>query len=94
MSHTIYQSLPFLLLVWRLGKVLLHEVTRSWLFGLCVTALAVGLVTIVLDLVISNYDDYEDAFEWILALLVHLYFLVTVVTWKNTGFKVRYATSH
>ena len=52
------------------------------------TTLSIGVTTLVLDAVIDNYDDYEDAFEWILALLVHLYFLVIVVTWK--GFRVRY----
>lgn len=81
-----------LLVLWRLGRVRAHEPTRSWLYLLCATALVIGVTTIVLDVTISNYDDYEDAFEWILALLIHLYFLVTVITWKNTGFRVRYAT--
>ncbi len=91
-----YFALTFLsqlLVVWRMGKLRLRENTRNILYALCATALAIGLTTIGLDLAISNYDDYEDAFEWILALLVHLFFLVTVVTWKQTGFKVRYATN-
>lgn len=81
-----------LLLVWRIGLIRPHEPTRAILYALCATALIIGLTTIGLDLSISNYDDYEDAFEWILALLVHIYFLVSVYTWKNSGFRVRYAT--
>lgn len=83
-----FTYLSQLLLVWRMGHCRMQDATRPWLFGLCMTTLSIGVTTLVLDAVIDNYDDYEDAFEWILALLVHLYFLVIVVTWK--GFRVRY----
>jgi hypothetical protein len=79
-----------LLLVWRMSKVLVMETSRPWLLGLCVTTLSIGITTIFLGLYLENYDDYEDAFEWILALLVHLYFLVLAGAWKRTGFRVRY----
>lgn len=82
-----------LLVVWRMGKVVVNEISRPWLLGICVTALTIGLTTIMLDLAIDNYDDYEDAFEWILALLVHLYFLVMAGAWKRTAFKVRYVVA-
>ena len=83
-----FTYLSQLLLLWRMGHCRVDDATRPWLFGLCMTTLSIGVTTLVLDAVIDNYDDYEDAFEWILALLVHLYFLVIVVTWK--GFRVRY----
>ena len=89
-----YFSLTYLaqlLVVWRMGKVIASEISRPWLVGLCTTALSVGIVTIFLGILMENYEDYEDAFEWILALLVHLFFLVLAGAWKRTGFRVRYA---
>ena len=91
LGATSYFTLTYLsqlLVVWRMEKLLPGDATRPWLLGLCMTALAIGVATLVLDAMLANYDDYEDAFEWILALLVHLYFLVTVVTWKS--FRVSY----
>lgn len=82
--------LPQLLVVWRISRRLPSDPGRPWLLGLSTTALAVGVATIGLDLSIDNYDNYEDAFEWILALLIHLWFLVIAVTWHRTGFKVKY----
>ena len=79
-----------LLLVWRMSKVIASEVSRSWLLGLCVTALTIGIATLILDASMENYENYEDAFEWILALLVHLYFLVMARAWKKTRFRVQY----
>ncbi len=86
-----FTYLPQLLLVWRMGKVIPEEPTRKWLLRLSVTTLAIGLSTLVLDAVIDNYEDYEDAFEWVLALLIHIYFLVMWQTWRNTRFGVNYA---
>ena len=76
-----------LLLVWRMSKVIASEISRSWLLGLCVTALTIGIATLILD---ASMENYEDAFEWILALLVHLYFLVMARAWKKTRFRVQY----
>lgn len=86
-----FTYLSQLLLVWRMGRLRVEGPSRNWLLGLCITTLTIGVATIVFDLVSDNYDDYEDAFEWTLALLIHLYFLVTVVTWRRTGFEVNYA---
>ncbi len=83
-----FTYLSQLLMVWRMSKLQIYEETRKLLLGLCITTLAIGISTLLLDQILDNYDDYEDAFEWIIALLVHLYFLVTVVTWR--GFEVRY----
>ena len=70
-----------------MSKVIASEISRSCLLGLCVTALTIGIAALILD---ASMENYEDAFEWILALLVHLYFLVMARAWKRTRFKVRY----
>jgi hypothetical protein len=90
----LYFTLTYLaqlVLVWRMGKVILEEPSRTWLLALCVTTLSIGITTVFLSVFMENYQEYEDAFEWILALLVHLYFLVLAGAWKRTGFKVSYA---
>lgn len=87
-----FTYLSQLLLVWRIGKVAPTEPTRRWLLGLCVAALFIGLSTLVLDAAIDNYEDYEDAFEWVLALLIHLYFLVTWRSWSHAGLALRFSS--
>lgn len=34
--------------------------------------LGIGLLTVVLGFLYEDYDDIEDAFEWVVALLIHL----------------------
>jgi hypothetical protein len=89
----LYFTLTYLcqlLLVWRMGRLHIENQTRHWLLGLCVATLSIGLATLVMDMQMEDYDNYEDAFEWILALMVHLYFLVIYRAWGQTGFRVKY----
>ncbi len=72
-----------LLTVYQIYKRRLPDPTRSMQLALCGVVLAIGLLTLGLDLALSNYDDYEDAFEWILALLIHLNFLFAAVGWRR-----------
>lgn len=80
-----------LLLVWRMGKVAPGAPTRQWLFYFCAVTLVIGLSTLILAAVKDNYEDYEDAFEWVIALLIHLYFIVTWRSWTNTGLDLRFS---
>ncbi|MFT4632360.1 MAG: hypothetical protein ACI8PP_000987 [Candidatus Pseudothioglobus sp.] len=50
---------------------------------LCATILAIGVLTLFLDALLANYDDYEDAFEWNVSLLLHINFLLSWWGWKN-----------
>ena len=86
-----FTFLSQLLLVWRLEKLAVKDSTCRWLLWLCTLALAIGIVTLVLDAVLDNYEDYENAFEWVLALLIHVYFLVTWRTWTNTGLHLQFS---
>ena len=81
-----FTYLAQLLLVWRLGKLRHDEPTRKLLILTSYFLLATGLLTLLLDATIENYDDYEDAFEWVLALVIHLFFLITWKSWVNTEF--------
>lgn len=55
--------------------------------GLLVTgitgALYLLIYTLTLDVVMPNFDDFEDAFEWVVALLLQIYFITTFWTWKS-----------
>ncbi|MCH7743498.1 MAG: hypothetical protein IIB71_12640 [Proteobacteria bacterium] len=81
-----FTFLAQLLLTWRLGKLKRQDPTRPILLAICYFFMGTALVTLVLDITIDNYAEYRDAFEWVLALAIHVFFLVTWKTWQNTGF--------
>lgn len=72
-----------LLIVHRL--LVLGQRSRSllWQQLMCLSILSIGVLTLFLDVLLSNYDDYEDAFEWNIALLLHLNFLLAAFTWRD-----------
>ena len=78
-----FTYLAQLLFTYRCGKLDLVDSTRTMQLTICCAVLAIGLLTLFLDLTIENYDDYEDAFEWIISLLLQSYFIVTHWSWKN-----------
>lgn len=78
-----FTYLAQLLFTRRVEKLALSDPTRPIQLTLCSTVLAIGLLTLILDFTLENYDDYEDAFEWIIALLLQCYFIVSHWTWKN-----------
>ena len=84
-----FTGLSQLLLVWRLTKLAVEDASCRWLLRLCALMLSIGLAGLALDLVLDNYDKYENAFEWVLALLMHIYFLVTWRGWANTGLQLQ-----
>ena len=89
----LYFTLTYLsqlLLIWRLFRLGMSDRVTQGLLGLAVTSLSIGIATLILDVSIDNYDNYEDAFEWILALLIHLHFLLGWWLWRKTGFSIRF----
>ncbi|MDA0978395.1 MAG: hypothetical protein O3B72_07555 [Proteobacteria bacterium] len=85
----LYFTLTYLcqlLVVWRLRRITRPGAILNGMLGLSLCTLAIGMATLLLDVSIENYDDYEDAFEWILALLVHLHFLLACMLWRQTRF--------
>lgn len=90
---TIYFAFTFfsqLLMTYRLGLVATLP-ARIYLQTISYTILAIGLCTVALGLLLDNYEqDYENAFEWVAALLIHLYFLIVWFVWKKNklGFQL------
>ncbi len=50
--------------------------TGQWQLGLCAVLLGIGLLTLVLGQATDNFGNYEDAFEWVLALLLQSNYLL------------------
>ena len=71
-----------LLLVYRQIALGLKAPTQRWQLRLLLTVLLVGLLTLILDVGMDNYDSIEDAFEWLIALLLHINFLLAALTWR------------
>jgi hypothetical protein len=78
-----FTYLAQLLFTHRVEKLALSDPTRPIQLTLCGTVLVIGLLTLILDVTLENYDDYENAFEWIIALLLQCYFIVSHWSWKN-----------
>jgi|TARA_B100002003_G_scaffold249382_1_gene285577 hypothetical protein len=74
-----------LLIVYRVGKLAIPDPSRLWQLLMCLLILSVGVSTLLLDALIDNYDDYDDAFEWVLALLLHVNFLLGAWGWRTLG---------
>ena len=67
-----------MLLLWRVEKLRLNAAGKSALFALCASFLLIGLFSLALNAAIDNYDDYEDAFEWVMAMILNAYFFVSL----------------
>lgn len=72
-----------LLIIYQLYQLRVHLWGLRTQLQLSVLVLGLGLLTVVLDLILDNYDDMEDAFEWNLALLVHGNFLLNWWGWRS-----------
>ncbi len=55
-----------------------------------IAILVTGILTVVLDLSPVDYDVWEDAFEWILTLMLQLNFLIMYFAWRYQGFAMSF----
>lgn len=51
-----------------------------------------GALNLVLKSTLANPDPAENVIEWIFALLMHVYFVLTYFAWRDTGFDGKFAT--
>ncbi|WP_273206297.1 hypothetical protein [Marinobacter subterrani] len=60
------------------------------LLNLCQLTLGVGLLSVVLEGVVPEFHDTrENAFEWVLALLINAHALWLAFLWRKSRFRVR-----
>jgi hypothetical protein len=50
--------------------------------SLCLFILSISVLTLFLSVLLPNYDDYENAFEWSIALLLLINFLLAAWDWR------------
>jgi hypothetical protein len=72
-----------LLAIYQLNKLHIQLLGLNRQFQLSVLILCIGLLTLVLGVTLDNYNDYEDSFEWNIALLLHINFLLNWWGWKQ-----------
>ena len=61
------------------------------MWWICCLLLALGVLTVVLqawDGVL--YDTVEDAFEWVLSLLLQANFLLGYLVWRRSGWQLQF----
>lgn len=52
---------------------------------------ALGILNLVLKAVLDDADASENIIEWIFALLMHAYFLLSYFAWRATGFDASFS---
>lgn len=79
-----YFTLTYLcqfLIVHRLGVLSQQNINLNRQKLICLSLLSIGVLTLFLEALLPNYNGYEDAFEWNIALLLHLNFLLAARDW-------------
>ena len=59
---------------------------RRVMLGIMVTPFVLGLLNFVQKAVVENPDDTENVIEWIVSLLMQLWFVVLWLAWRRTHF--------
>ena len=68
----------------RIGRV------QLWL---ALIPFALGALNLILKATLEDPDGPENTIEWVFALLMHIYFLLTWYTWRETGFDGQFTVS-
>lgn len=68
---------------------------RVWRSSLAVVAAVfmLGVTSFLLSAFYQAYHSIDDAFEWVLTLLILLHFLVTYFAWRDSKFRAGFAVS-
>jgi len=59
--------------------------------GVALIPFALGILNLVLKSVLDDADAAENIIEWIFALLMHTYFLLSYFSWRATGFDASFS---
>lgn len=73
----------------------ISSVTRIANFQLVLATVpfALGILNLTLKATLANPDTVENIIEWIFALLMHMYFVLSYFSWRDSGFAARFATN-
>jgi hypothetical protein len=73
-------------------RSLLLRIARIQLV-LALLPLALGALNLVLKSVLADADDVENIIEWIVALQMQLYVMMSFFAWRQTGFSAKFDVS-
>ncbi len=60
------------------------------MLGICILLLAIGIGSVLLDFYDQDfYDGLEDAFEWVMSLLLQVNVLLGYLAWRAGGWQLR-----
>ncbi|PAV24773.1 hypothetical protein C8D92_103211 [Tamilnaduibacter salinus] len=94
----LYFSLSFiaeLLISAQLRAIPGWRKTGQRLLWLCELTLAVGILSVILHgTVYEFYSTVDDAFEWVLALLINAHALWLALLWRRSGFRATLTSGH
>lgn len=79
----LVKSLPSVILV-RISRLL------AWI---CVAVALLGLTSLSLWAFYDGHNRVDDAFEWVLTLLLQLHIFVTYFAWRDSGFRASFSVS-
>lgn len=65
-----------------------HQSVVGWQRRAAAMLLAIGISSVILDMTYANYDDIEDAFEWVMMLFVVAQFCSHYLLWRSVGLRV------
>lgn len=57
---------------------------------LSISPFAIGVLNLVLKATLEDSDQAENIIEWIFALMMQLYFLLSFITWGRSGFRAEF----
>lgn len=57
--------------------------------ALAAILLAIGMLSVILDLTYARYDDIEDAFEWVMMLFIVGQFIGHYPLWNSVNLRIR-----
>ncbi len=63
------------------------------LVWICVVVALVGLTSLSLWAFYDGHNRVDDAFEWVLTLLLQLHIFVTYFAWRDSGFRARFTAA-
>ena len=93
----LYFSLTFIAQLLLTASLLKVAAWASWarrLLRVCQTALGIGILSVILTTVAYElYSQIDDAFEWVLALLVNGHALAVAWLWRQSNFRANLQTS-
>lgn len=98
LGATIYFALTFLaqliltrqIVTLRRNDSTMPASPYAWgLLAPCLLMFAVGLLSVLLQLLWDDYDRVEDTIEWVFAMVMFLWFIPVFLAWRGTGFSAR-----